>query len=179
MIRPDGAHHAGSWSRAEKIFLVQQGAVNLLVAIVMAVVSTVLVFRGHPAVPLWGMGNLAFDLVPATLLPSIGGTLAITKATAMAISRGRIAPASFMSLRMLPHNDILAGSIIGLGCLAVLGSGFIVAVAVCYAGQPVRYADIFIVKLIYAGVLVCANTPIIVARARTRSRAGADELPAV
>jgi hypothetical protein len=121
------------------------------------------------------MGNLAFDLIPATLLPTIGGTLGITKATAMAIDRGRIAPARFPPL--LPHSDFLAGVLIGLGCLVVLGGLFIGAMLLRYAGQPVPYADVFIIKLIYAVLLVCANTPIIVARARSRARA--DEMPAV
>jgi hypothetical protein len=171
MAGQDRAH------RPEHIFLAQQGAINLLVAIVMALVSTVLVFHGHPAVPLWGMGNLAFDLIPATLLPSIGGTLGITKATAMAIDRGRIAPTAGLAGRMLPHNNFLAGLVIGLGCLIVLGAVFIAAMLLRYAGQPVPYVDVFIVKLIYALVLVCANTPIIVARARSRARA--DEMPAI
>ncbi len=177
LIRQDSSQRGGSWRRAEKIFLLQQGAVNLLVAVIMVLVSTVLVFHGRPAVPLWGMGNLACDLIPATLLPSIGGTLGITKATAMAIRLGRIAPARFTPLRLLPHNDVLAGMVIGLGCLVVLGGLFIGAMLLRYAGQPVPYADVFIVKLIYAVLLVCANTPIIVARARSRARA--DEMPAV
>ncbi len=153
-------------------FLAQQFAVNFVVAVVLTLAATVLVFHGRSAVPLWGSGNLAFDLIPSTLLPTIGATMAITKAAGMAIRQGLIQPVSTRIYDILPRHDALAGLVIGLGLLAVLGSIFIGAISYAYDQQPVPYTSIFICKLIYAFCVCIANTPIITGRARARASIG-------
>ncbi len=152
------------------MFLAQQFAVNLLVAVVLTIAATTLVFHGRTAVPLWGIGNLAVDLIPSTLLPTIGATIAMTKAAVSALRRGLIKPASTTIYDILPKRDALAGLVIGIGLLVVLGSGFIGVVTFVYDRQPIPYADIVICKLIYALFLCVANTPMIIRRARERRR---------
>jgi hypothetical protein len=159
--------------RADAAFLVRQFAINLLVAVVMTVVVTLLLFRGRAAVPLWGLGNVAFDLIPSTLLPTLGATLAMTKATVAAIARGSISGDAKTAYGWLPANDALAGLAIGAGLLAVLGSAFLGMVMFAFAGQDVPTSSLLICKLVYALILCLVNTPIIVARAKLlATRAG-------
>jgi hypothetical protein len=153
----------------ETLFLAKQFAVNLGVAIVLTIAATALIFYGRSSVPLWGMGNLALDLIPSTLLPTVGATIAITKATASAIGEGLIKPTRKNILGLLPKKDWFAGLVIGLVLLAPLGLGFIGAARYTYDWQPVPYAAVMIFKLIYALILCLANTPLIVWRAKHRS----------
>jgi hypothetical protein len=154
---------------SETRFLAQQFAANFLVAVVLTIAVTALVFHGRNAVPLWGIGNLAIDLIPSTLLPTIGATLAITKAAGTAIREGLVRPGSTRIYGLLPRQNALAGLVIGLCLLAMLGPAFIAATTYVYDGQPIPYADIVIAKLIYALCLCLANTSIIICRAQERS----------
>ena len=150
------------------LFLTKQFAINFGVAIVLTIVITALVFHGRAVVPLWGVGNLAFDLIPSTLLPTIGATIAITGATTTAIGDGLFKPARTGILGLLPKANAIAGTVIGLILLAVLGPVFVGAVSHAYGQQPIPYTDVVICKLIYALILCLANTPIIVWRATLR-----------
>lgn|GEM_PF-6592541 len=150
-------------------FLARQFAANLGVAVVLTLVITALVFHGRTVVPLWGAGNLAFDLIPSTLLPTVGAAIAITRATALAVGQSPIKPGQTGLFVMLPLQDALAGLVIGLILLALLGPGFVGAVSYAYDQQPIPYASVVVCKLIYALVLCLANTPLIVWRAKQRS----------
>jgi len=154
---------------SERGFLARQFAINLLVCVVMTIVMTTLIFHGRASAPLWGMGNLAFDLVPSTVLPTLAATLAISKVTRAAIAHGAISAAPVRGHAWLPQNDLLAGLVLGGALLAVLGTGFLGALAIAYDRQPVPLAAIFVAKLVYALILCLANTPVIFARAKARS----------
>jgi len=162
--------HAGSTNhkaeRRERLFLALQCGINLLVTIAMTMLMMVLMFRGRAAVPLWGAGNLAFDLVPSTLMPCIGATFALTKAIKAAAMRGPIRPIRGNPVAILPKNDVLAGLVLGLGLLAILGPAFIGADVWLYGTRPVGYSDIVSYKLVFAVILACASTPVIIIRAR-------------
>jgi len=162
--------HAGSTNhkaeRRERLFLALQCGINLLVTIAMTMLMMVLMFRGRAAVPLWGAGNLAFDLVPSTLMPCIGATFALTKAIKAAAMRGPIRPIRGNPVAILPKNDVLAGLVLGLGLLAILGPAFIGADVWLYGTRPVGYSDIVSYKLMFAVILACASTPVIIIRAR-------------
>jgi hypothetical protein len=156
------------WSEIR--FLAQQFGMNLLVAVVMTFVVTALLFGGRDTVPLWGMGNLAFDLIPSTLLPTFGATMAVTKVTASAVRRGVIRPGGHALYGWLPRTDALAGLAFGLGLLAVLGTGFVGITSLVFGQQPVPFSVLLIWKLIYALILCLVNTPMIVGRAKQLSR---------
>ena len=152
--------------RGERLFVAVQSGINLLMTIGMTMLMTVLMFRGRAAVPLWGTGNLAFDLVPSTLMPCIGATFALTKAIKAAAMRGPIRPIRGNPVAILPKNDVVAGLVLGLGLLAVLGPAFIGADVWLYGTRPVGYSDIVSYKLVFAVILACASTPVIIIRAR-------------
>jgi hypothetical protein len=160
-------------------FLARQFAINLLVCVVMTIVMTTLIFHGRDAVPLWGVGNLAFDLIPSTVLPTLAATLAISKVTRLALAQGALRPVRGRLHAWLPQGDALAGLVLGCALLAVLGAGFLATLSFGYDRQPVAFAAIIVAKLVYAVVLCLANTPIIVARARARSWRGAHDDQAV
>jgi hypothetical protein len=165
-----GGNDAGHPRRsAQWLFLTQQFAANLGVAFVLTIVATILVYHGRPLVPLWGMGNLASDLIPSTLLPTIGASLAISRAVRSAVGQGLIKPAAPGIYRLLPGQDALAGVAIGLILLVALGTAFIGAVSFVYGRQPIPYGDVTTCKLLYALILCLANTPIIVSRAKERA----------
>ncbi len=168
-MRGDGNGAGQARRSAEWLFLIQQFSVNLGVAFVLTMVATVLVFHGRALVPLWGMGNLASDLIPSTLLPTIGASLAISKAVRSATSQGLIKPAATRLYRLLPGHDALAGLALGLILLAALGSVFIAVVSLVYGRQPIPYGEMLTGKLIFALILCLANTPIIVWRAKERA----------
>jgi hypothetical protein len=140
------------------------------VSVALTIVTTLVIFHGRAMVPLWGIGNVAFDLIPATLLPCIGGTIAISKATVAAVRQGLIKSArGTIYTRLLPRGDALAGVAIGVGLLAVLGLGFIGVINYRYDGQQIPFSAILTGKLIYGLVLSITNTPIIIGRAKERS----------
>ncbi len=165
-------------TQSDGVFLAQQFGINLLFSGVMTLVMTAVIFHGRVAVPVWGMGNLAFDVMPSTLFPCIAAAFAISKVTGSAIRQGVIQPISAGLFARLPKNDLLAGLLLSLCLLAVLGTGFVAALAYGYGNQPVAYSAIVIAKLGYALILTLASTPILVARARAcSSRNANDGLP--
>jgi len=163
------ADHAGRGNeqagRKEHLFVALQFGINLLMTIGMTMLMAVLMFRGRATVPLWGAGNLAFDLVPSTVMPCIGATFAITRAIKAAATRGLIRPITGKSLENLPGHDVLAGLVLGLGLLVVLGPPLIGAEVWLYGPRPLGFSDIVAYKLIYAVILTCVNTPLIIVRA--------------
>ena len=168
-VGEDMARHAGSTNakaeRREVVFLARQCAINLLVTIVMTMLMMLLVFRRGAAVPLWGNGVLVLDLIPSILMPCIGASFVMTRAIDAAAKRGLIRPATRNFATILPKNDLLAGLMLGLGLVAVLGPAFIFAATWLYGTRPLQFSDIVAYKLVFAVILACASTPVIIARA--------------
>jgi hypothetical protein len=154
--------------RRERLILAQQCGINLVVTIAMTMLLMVPVFRGRASVPLWGNGILVLDLIPSIVMPCIGATFALTKAINAAAKQGLVGPAKSSFGAILPKNDLLAGLTLGLCLVAILGPAFICAAVWLYGTQPLRLSDIIAYKLIFAVILTCANTPVIIARARAR-----------
>ncbi len=160
---------------SQGVFVARQFCVNLVVSVIMTIVMTLLIFHGRDAVPLWGLGNLVFDLVPSTLLPTLAATMAISKVTGAAMRKGLIDPLPPTGWARLPRNDALAGLALGAGLLVVLGAGYVIALTLTCHDRPIAIPAVIGCKLVYAAILCLANTPVIVARARMQSGRGPHE----
>lgn len=130
-----------------------------------------LVFGGQPRIGLWGMGGLAFDLVPTTFMLTLMTTIALTllirrrlRAQPQAVPRAGAAP-----LR-LPANPVLRGIVLGLGLLlAFVPLSVLVLAAIWQADWP--FAQVLIFKIAYGVLVGWAATALVVTAVMREPRA--------
>jgi hypothetical protein len=119
-----------------------------------------LMFGGQATIKLWGMGGLAFDLVPTTFMITLMMTVALTLITRSRLKKGAVGP--LMSARRLPGNVLLRGLTLALLATLVFVPVSVGALTLIW---PMTGDWSFLVvlafKIVYSAVLGIVLTPVI------------------
>ncbi|MFS2027215.1 hypothetical protein [Massilia sp. CT11-137] len=94
-----------------RFYIRRERLIAVVINLVLSLAFTALLFSNVQHVPLWGVGGIAFDLVPTVFMLTLMGNLAMTVTTRRRLRDGAIAP---MPARLcgwvacaLPRNGVL------------------------------------------------------------------------
>jgi hypothetical protein len=107
------------------------------------------VFGGIDPVPLWGVGNYAFDFVPQSFAIGFMATLVPGLLARKALARGRIAGSG-----TVPGAGAIVARALVNGLLAVaVGAGLCALVLWASGAESIGHAAAFLAKVIYGALL--------------------------
>jgi len=139
--------------------LATEAAISIVPNALVSALFVWLVFGGRAAVPLWGTGGLAFDLVPTTFMLTLMTTVALTLIVRARRRRGlpQVAPGQ----PRLPRNLVARGIVLGLTLCGVCLPGSIVLLWLGWDGDW-SYARVMGFKIAYGVVVGLVATPLAV-----------------
>ena len=148
-------------------FVLAQLAINIVICGTISAAMAWILFHDSPHPALWGIGNLAFDFIPGTVIPAFMTGLMVTSVTRKAIAAGRIQPAPCPVAGRLPPQPALRGLIAAAVSVAVI-SPIGLALLVAVWGPGLTIGQIVLFKLAYGIALAIVITPPITVAALAR-----------
>lgn len=104
-------------------YLLRETMVNIVIGTVLSIIFAYMVVHDKAALPLWGMGGIAFDFVPQTFMLTLATTLAITLITRKRVRLGSVPPmpvAEAGLLARLPHQALLRAVLVAVAITLIL-----------------------------------------------------------
>jgi hypothetical protein len=145
-------------SPALRAYVVKETAISIVINSVLSAFFVWLMFGGRTQVPLWGVGNLAFDFVPQTFMISLMSVLvpsALTRKRRRAGAVGSCEPVLSWLPRNLPLRALLA-AVGGVLLFASLGTLLLAALA----PDPLPMASVWPMKIVYGALVAVIVTPL-------------------
>lgn len=145
-----------------RAYIRRETLISMAINSALTLLFFVLLFGGMHRVPLWGIGNWAFDFIPQSLMIALMGTLVPALLTGRAVKAGRIAAIGRPS--RLPANPFARAVLVAVATAVVVA--VIVAGLTWLAASPdtptianIPYAAALTIKLLYAALLAALVTP--------------------
>ena len=145
-----------------RAYIRRETLISMAINSALTLLFFVLLFGGMDRVPLWGIGNWAFDFIPQSLMIALMGTLVPALFTGRAVKAGRIAANGPPS--RLPANPFVRAALVAFATAVVVA--VIVAGLTWFAASPgtatianIPYAAALTIKLVYAALLAAWVTP--------------------
>ena len=143
-------------------YVLIEAAIGALINAALAAAFVTAMFAGRPLV-LWGVGGLVLDFVPATFLPVLAMTIALTVLTRRRQRLGRTPRIAAPPLPLVT-NPVLRGLLFaGIATVVLGGAG--AALMAWWWSPDASFAAIFVFKLAYGAVLGAAAAAIVVGAA--------------
>lgn len=143
---------------AHRKYLVVETLVSVVINAAISALFVVLAFGGRSEVDLWGSGNLAMDMIPQTFAVAFFSALVPTALTRKRLRSGKVAPAENASTR-LPRNLWLRSLLLAVAATVLIAGAMILILSALWNG-PMAYGDVFLLKVVYGGVVALLVTPI-------------------
>lgn len=143
---------------AHRKYLIVETLVSVVVNGAISALFVVLAFAGRSEVDLWGPGNLAVDLLPQTFAVAFMSVLVPTILTRKRLRSGKLGRAEGVSSR-LPRNLWLRSLLLAVAATVLIAGTMIALLAALWSG-PIAYGDLFLLKVLYGGVVALLVTPI-------------------
>lgn len=147
--------------------------ISVVVNLLLAAAFTALLLPGGPA-RLWGTGGgMAMDFIPATFMPVLGMTAALTVITHKRRDAGKVQRLAAAPWRV-PHHPLARGLFFGLIATPIMGGVGLLLLAALW---PLPTSSLVAFKLAYgAAIGLCVTPFVLIAALRDRPPA-ADHSP--
>lgn len=139
-------------------YIAIETCISIAINVIFSALFMIAVFGRSPLIGLWGAHGLALDFIPQTFMISAMSVLVPTLLTRRRARRGILEIKSRGTARIVNHLGVRVLLIASL--LTMILSGVALAIlALSWAG-PLRFWQVFPMKLLYGGVVALIATPI-------------------
>jgi hypothetical protein len=135
---------------APSSYLARETLVSAAINAVISVGFFLLVFGGVDPVPVWGMGNYAFDFVPQSFAIGLMAKLVPGLLCRKAIAQGRI---EGVAETPAAPDSIVARAVLNAILAVVVGAGLCALVLWATGIEAISYTAALILKVLYGAVL--------------------------
>ncbi len=141
-----------------KQYILRETVVSIFINIIINSGVFLLVFGLAGPIPVWGMGKLAFGVVPQAFMIGLMITLISGSLTTMKLRKGRIA--RYEGWSMLPRSLIGSALTVAVAS-AVICAGLACALLFLVAPSELSWLNAFIFNLIFSGLVAFVVTPVV------------------
>lgn len=116
-----------------------------------------IVFGQAATIPLWGVGNWVFDMLPQSFMITLMSTLVPGALTAKRLKAGALQPSSQTS--RLPRSLVLRALLLAISA-SLVGTALVAAIALVSSIEVLDWLPALILKVSYGVILAAVVTPI-------------------